>query len=315
MVSQVVTASIPLPAPVVASNGHSDSPTPTKLRRVCVSGFAEATREVANRQPKDVEIWGLNRCYMYLKRWDRWYEVHEEELYTGKTGLREDGYLDLLRKSNVPVYMLNPLPVAELPQVRKYPHHEISERFRDYFTNSIAYMLAHAAYEHVNGNPIHEVLICGVDMSAYSEYNEQRPCVEYWLGVLDGLGIKVTVPSASPILKAAVTYGKRNRAVLWSQVKERVAHHKIKQQELAAQLNAAAGIVGDLDQMFKVQKEGKDPLEWAKVRLNEVRKAHAQINADLNAEIGGLREAQHMLTVVNAPQSEAEEPEPVKTVG
>jgi len=304
-----ITTAIPSAA---TGNGYAEVKPIVVTRRVCISGFAEATRDVANRQPKEVEVWALNRCYAFLKRWDRWYEMHEVELYTGHTGLRESDYLDVIKKSKTPVFMLN--PTAEIPMAQRYPHYEISQRFRDYFTNSIGYMLAHAAYEHVTGKPIAEVLICGVDMSAYSEYNEQRPCVEYWLGVLDGLGVKVTVPSASPLLKAAVTYGKRDRAVLWSQVKERVAHHKTKQQELTAQLNAAVGILGDADQCLKAVDEGKAAVDWLKARRKEVQKLHAQINADLNAEIGGMREAQHMLTVVNAPQSADEEPEAVKIV-
>ncbi len=310
----MVTGTLELAPPVASptiTNGHAEA-KPVALRRICISGFAEATREVANRQPKEVEVWALNRCYAFLKRWSRWYELHEPELYTGQSGLRETDYLDMLNKAKTPVFMLNPTPA--IPQAQQYPYREICARFRDYFTNSIGYMLAHAAYEHVTGSPIAEVLICGVDMSAYSEYNEQRPCVEYWLGILDGLGIKVTIPSASPLLKAAVTYGLRDRAVLWGQVKERVAHHKSRQAELTAQINAAMGILGDADQLLKELEKGADPLQWLQKRRKEVQQLHAQINADLNAEIGGLREAQHFLTVVNAPQSPDEEPEGVKLV-
>jgi len=55
-------------------------------RYVCVAGFAETSRDYANHLDKSFEIWSLNRCYVFLKNWDRWYEVHEEDLYTGKTG-------------------------------------------------------------------------------------------------------------------------------------------------------------------------------------------------------------------------------------
>lgn len=303
-------------------NGHADGheqvgsvlprkdPAPLSTRRVLISGFAETTRDVANRQPKEVEIWALNRCYTFLKRWDRWYEVHEPELYTGQSGLREPDYLETLRKTKGPVYMLNPW--AELPQARQYPYKEICARFRDYFTNSIGYMLAHAAYEHVTGNPIGELLICGVDMSAYSEYSEQRPCVEYWMGVVEGLGIKLTIPAASPLLKAAVTYGHRNRSVLWGQAKERLEHHKTRQRELEAQVNCAVGILGDADQLFKAVEKGASALDWVKARRKEVLGLKDQITAELNAEIGAMREAQHWLTVVNAPQAEQQEPESAK---
>jgi len=61
-------------------------------------------------------------------------------------------------------------------------------------------------------------------------------------------------------------------------------------------------------------EKGANPVEWIKARRKEVLGLQLQITAELNAEIGGMREAQHWLTVVNAPQSEAEEPEAAKIV-
>ena len=46
-------------------------------------------------------------------------------------------------------------------------------------------------------------------------------------------------------------------------------------------------------------------------RRRNVADAQARANANLNATLGGLREAQQWLATVGAPQSESEEPERV----
>ena len=75
-----------------------------------------------------------------------------------------------------------------------------------------------ALYEHVKGERIGQIGLWGVDMAQHgvkqghagwftSEYARQRPSVEYWLGVAEGMGIDVTVPDESDILKCSVIYG------------------------------------------------------------------------------------------------------------
>jgi predicted DNA-binding protein (UPF0251 family) len=40
-----------------------------------------------------------------------------------------------------------------------------------------------------------------------SEYAKQRPSVEYWLGIAEAKGIRVTLPDQSDILKTTCIYG------------------------------------------------------------------------------------------------------------
>lgn len=289
----------------------------TTDRIICIAGFAETTREYANKEADEVEIWSLNRCYSFLRRWDRHYEVHEEELYSGKTGLREPEYMDLMKSSAVPVYMQHPDP-ENFPNAKAIPTKEIvAAGFRNYFTTSIAHMLAHAAYEHkVLGMTVKEVRIYGVDMSAYQEYSYQRPCVEYWCGVLDGLGIAyqdrrtVVVPTASPMLKSAATYGSHSERALWAQANERIKNFKSSIAELAANVQALTGAVGEYANLPK--HDDPQYAEKLKARHRELSAAHAQFLADLNATMGAQRECQHWLTAVGAPQSEEHEPETIK---
>jgi len=295
---------------------------PTKPRIICICGFAETTREQANREPKDVEIWSLNRCYTFLKRWDRWFEVHEAELYTGKSGLRESDYLDRIKASGVPVYMQH--PDDDIPNAVQYPLQPIITQWRDYFTTSIAYMLALVAWEHINGQPVAEMHMCGVDMSAFSEYSEQRPCVEYWCGILDGLGIKVIIPVGSPVLKCAMSYGRHSERVLQVQAKERMEFLKVKQGQTAANVQALMGASAEYNHVFESLegfKAGLDDDTIAKLdglvsglkdRRKELVTAQTQQNAELNACLGAARECQHWLTAVAAPQTMEQEPDSVQ---
>jgi len=294
-------------------------------RYVCIAGFAETSRDYANHLDTSFEIWSLNRCYVFLKNWDRWYEVHEEDLYTGKTGLREDGYLDMLRKTDKPVYMQHPHP--DVPTAIKFDLGVFDKvGFRHYYRTSIAHMLAHACYEHkIEGKTITELHICGVDMSAYSEYSEQLPCVNYWLGVVEGLGIKVVIPTASPLLKGP-DYGVHDERLLWAQAKERLQEHKKKQSQLNANLNAVSGALDENTTVSKLfnqcvgsqtSDDGTevkifDPDKFQKMvtdRKKESIQMQTHLSAELNCALGQMRETQHWIVALNAPQTEDEEPE------
>ena len=338
----MVTPALSTPLASDGTNTVSGSSTTvsvviTKLRTICISGFAETTRDMANKVGPEVEIWSLNRCYSYLKRWNRWYEVHQPELYTGKTGLREAGYIELLRKSNVPIYMQVPDP--SVPQAVLFPKAEILEAgFRDYFTTSIAYMLAHAAYEHkVLGQKIGQILMYGIDMAAYSEYSYQRPCVEYWCGVLDGLGIEnngklmLSVPRQSPTLKGP-GYGDHHYKYLWEQANDLIMGAKSKQAQQAANFQAIIGAISEYNEIPKPDVlEGldlaaisKDDLvtelkkritannERIKKRRQILGEAQAGDSANLNSSIGQLVAHQHWLTILGAPQTKEQEPDTPK---
>lgn len=45
-------------------------------RKICLVGFSELSREWANEQEADVEIWGMNEDHVFLQRYDRWFQIH-----------------------------------------------------------------------------------------------------------------------------------------------------------------------------------------------------------------------------------------------
>lgn len=79
----------------------------------------------------------------------------------------------------------------EIPYVDllSYPFREIVEEFgTDYFSSTVAYAVALAVHRGAT-----EIDLYGVTLEVDSEYRDQKPCVEYWLGFARGKGLKVAV--------------------------------------------------------------------------------------------------------------------------
>jgi hypothetical protein len=72
-----------------------------------------------------------------------------------------------------------------------------------YFTCSVAYMLAYAIWS----RRYDVIELVGVDLYTKTEYQNQRPCVEFYTGWAGGSGIDVFVPRASALLSRPWLYG------------------------------------------------------------------------------------------------------------
>lgn len=205
--------------------------------KVAVVGFASTSRNLAPFQDPTWEIWGLNSLYALIPRFSRWFEIHPREYLKQDLGRSElqaagiDHYTWLTQQPGrdglcsvpdcqcrkeggtphefKPIYMQEHYP--QIPASVPWPRKEINDwtcsQFGaqaevDYFTSTPGEMVAHAIYEGAS-----EIALYGVDLLQDEEYAYQRPGCEYWLGVARGLGIKVTVPQASVLLKANYVYG------------------------------------------------------------------------------------------------------------
>ena len=170
-----------------AANGAADRKA--KRRVVAIVGTSPTSRLMANREPADVEIWGLQSTETFLDRCDRVFEMHGP----GITDFSDEkSAFD--RTCGVPVYVVQPdhgLPTGVL-----YPFAEVGINLRAYWSNTISYMLALAVYEGVD-----EIHLWGCDMATGTEHEKERPGVEYWLGVAEGRGIALTLPDSSPLLR------------------------------------------------------------------------------------------------------------------
>ena len=169
----------------------------------------------------------------FIPRYDRWFQVHpaewkQEERISraAKTGDkihekdldafgRNERHVKFLRECDQPLYMLNiDTKWGPFPNAIEYPLAEIEEKLgipwsnRKYLysTSSPSYMIALAIHEHLKGDSVEEILMAGIELSIGTEYFWQRPCMEYYLGMATGLGIKVTMPPMGGSLLRAPRY-------------------------------------------------------------------------------------------------------------
>jgi hypothetical protein len=200
-------------------------------KKLAIVGFAP-TRDQAPFNDPTWEIWLLND--LRLPRETRHFDIHtveniETDVVAGrtsnaarKTNIPEQAFENMgisgLSKRACPVYMQEVNP--DVPTSVRFPLEEMLQTFKSrgltgarYFTNSISYMLAYALYEGLAvGHQWDEIQIFGVDMAVGDEYIAQRPSCEYWIGIAEGMGVKVFIPDASDLCKTAFLYAYEERA-------------------------------------------------------------------------------------------------------
>lgn len=230
---------------------------PEKVRKITILGFADS-RVNAPYADLTWEIWGCNDVYAHVPRVDVTFEVHH---LMGLGNRRNPQHEQWLRSGKMPVWMTQAHP--EFPTSRPVPYDVLLQKFpRGYFTSSIAVMLAMAILEIKNEAPWSEekwdrgeIALFGIDMSHSTERMSQKPCVEYYVGVADGLGIPLFVPENCDLCKSNVVYGLGTTAPLAIRLQSKEEHlraEKIKVlqtqaqkqaevQALEAQLNAIRG--------------------------------------------------------------------------
>lgn len=192
----------------------ADKATSNKLRilrrgkkTVALVGMAFTSCSLAPWDDEDVEIWGLNEQHYYpwMKRWDRWFQMHDRKYFTrvhNVHGIAEH-YPWLQEEHGKPIYMQH--LYEEVPDSVEYPLGQIIERFFGkarkgekkfkYFTSTMPFMMALALYE-----GFERIEVYGMEMSGEEEYVQQRPCGEFWLGVLLGMGVELYLPPNNQML-------------------------------------------------------------------------------------------------------------------
>lgn len=186
-----------------------------RTRRVAILGFAATVKDAPVNDPS-WELWAMNGFWRAAKpdfgidlpeeRYALWFDTHTIE-YTrayGQAAGIEGQQEEWLRKLHpFPILMLEEYP--EFPSSRRYPVEDViaAQGGRDYFTSTVAYALALALAQ----PDVAEVGLWGIDLAHDSEYADQRPCAEYYLGRAEALGIKVTLHERSALLSQRTRYG------------------------------------------------------------------------------------------------------------
>src|SRR4029077_9502319 len=149
-----------------------DGVTPRK--KVAIVGYAETSRMLAPFDDPEWSIWGMNQLYRHIPRADRWFDIHHNWNEHVVEGTDHVGWLS---NAKIPCYMVERLPQFQnsvtLPIQRL-----IDINGKDYFSSSIAYMIALAIADGFT-----HLRIFGVDLIVGDEWDYQKPNAEFWIGV------------------------------------------------------------------------------------------------------------------------------------
>ena len=170
--------------------------------KIAIVGAAKASQMDAPFMDEEWEIWVLgNQITDYNgKRVSRIFELHDH------LGQHPDNYPQFLADLGVKMVVGDKFPVKG-ENIDVYPYEEVDELWGyHYQTSSASYMVAYAIFLMdlgMGGETENEIALYGINMAVDNhEYYKQRNCLEAWLGFAKGMGIKVTIPESSPILKS-----------------------------------------------------------------------------------------------------------------
>lgn len=134
------------------------------------------------------EIWGVND--LLLRRPVKLtFQIHNIDKLPHKDFLNVEAQVEEINKLGIPVIIREKHRL--FPTGIIFPYDKMSVQ---YFSNTIAYMIAYAVYKGAT-----EIEMYGVALLLKDEYANQRPCIEFWIGYAIGKGVKVTIHSPTTI--------------------------------------------------------------------------------------------------------------------
>lgn len=271
--------------------------------RVCIAGFCESSRDRVPYDDDRYEIWGLNRGYMFMKRAERWWDVHSPTI-RGWQHRRPGNHADWLKSFKGPIYMHEVDP--EIPNSVAYPLDEVQadvginlfrlakdgtrtdSRQKPYMDSSMAYELALAIHEGFK-----EIMMVGVDLNTAGEYVWQRSGVSYLMGLAQGRSIDVVLPDNCPLLqgnlygRAYLTPGGEHMSI--QQLETRLQALSEERKQKLGELHEWIGAVRESEFLNKQMVPGIDHERLAK-RVAQERQQVEKTQAELRIVEGGIKE-------------------------
>jgi hypothetical protein len=185
-----------------------------EVKKCCIIGTAPSYKLAPWGDPT-IEFWTLNDAYLLgLPRSDRHYDLHPfnkfvfrspkqhkvlaSEMPAG-TYLRPEGHIQWLARQTCPVFVQKQDP--RTPHAQVFPVDQVVAHFGRHFDSTPAYLVAHAILEGYK-----EIHVYGIHLATEWEYLKQRASFEWILGVAAGMGLKVVMPSESPVLRSTHLY-------------------------------------------------------------------------------------------------------------
>lgn len=235
--------------------------------KVAIVGMAATSRHMAPWDDPTVEIWALNESYhpknvgpdklAYMKRWTRWFQMHPGWDYWRDHNFNDEDHPKWLRneggnrrREDFPIYMLE--EDDGVPGSVRYPIEQIAGGFEleasngqnvCYFTNTFGLMLALAVWMKFS-----EIQVYGFEMASETEYSQQKPNAEFWLGITIGRGIRLVLPKNCELLGEKVPlYGyEKVPGITFMHLEIRRNAAGRKGQEYQAELNRILGAKQEL---------------------------------------------------------------------
>lgn len=183
-------------------------------KKIALLGSAPSSVTLAPFTDKSWDIWACSPgAWPHCKRVDAFFEIHRWE---DKPWFSRE-YKEFLAKLAKPVYMLEAVP--EIPSSLPYPKERVLShvygtlngpdgvsrplRFNpNDFGSTLSWMLALAIIEYPD-----EIGLWGVDMAANEEWGAQKDGCLALITIAKNLGIKVTTPPESDLLRPVPLYG------------------------------------------------------------------------------------------------------------
>lgn len=180
------------------ANGRIVYPGPQRTK-VAIWGFGCQSRHDVPFDRADFVIWSINNAWNASRdsqgrlRADTWWEMHNiapdaDGKYAGRP-IQNENDMTWIRSCPVPLFTVEPFDTNPLAVV--WPLDYYARKFRDYFTCTFAYQIATAidwGFE--------EIHLFGLQLllGTKREATVESSCVNYWLGLAEGKGVKVVVP-------------------------------------------------------------------------------------------------------------------------
>ena len=183
-------------------------------KRIAILGTAPTWRDCPWDDPT-LEVWALNDMWVLNPpRADRWFDLHPlSQMYFANKHkkvqghqvppgyfVRPEGHLEWLRKQTIPVYVQDAAQLGS-PSARTFPKAEVEQMIGPYFASSPAWMVGLALLEGVT-----ELHIYGIHLATEWEYLRQKPNLAFLLGLAAGRGVKLVLPTGSPLLTESHQY-------------------------------------------------------------------------------------------------------------
>ena len=218
----------------------------TPRKKVAIVGYAETSRMLAPFDDPEWSIWGMNQLYRHIPRADRWFDIHHNWNEHVVEGTDHAGWL---KQAQIPVYMVE--RIAEFPNSVTLPIQRLIDiNGKDYFSSSIAYMIALAIAENFT-----HLRIFGVDLIVGDEWDYQKPNAEFWIGVASGKGMLVGIPPESALCKQTWRYGYQSQPeslIKMTEIQSRRAYLQQKRQEAMVALANWDGALQDCEMFHEL---------------------------------------------------------------